>query len=326
MKIFRNQKGVSIAIFAISATVLIGMAALGVDVGMIVTARNQLQSVVDGSALAAATGLQVSQNEAISRGISIAQANSMLEESVNLAPNNFNFIGIDQVQVSSTRPVNLFFSQFFGLDQTQVTASATAQMGNRDIVLIFDRSGSMDDDTVNPKDPQPISDTQNAALFFVKRIKNNTYVDDQLGLVSYSTDAALEVKLGHDYRAMRRKIKAFTANGWTNVGDAIKIANEELVNSNRGRVFKYEILLSDGIANRPLGVGDPKKYALAQADGAKLNGIKIFTISLGANADQNLMQQIADKTDAEHYYSPTTKELRAIFDEIAKKIPARLIG
>ena len=111
MKIIRNQKGFSIAIFAIAATVLIGMAALGVDVGMIVTAKNQLQSVVDGSALAAATGLQVSRSEAISRGTSIAQSNEVLEASFNLAPEDFTFIGIDQVQVSATRPVNLFFSQ-----------------------------------------------------------------------------------------------------------------------------------------------------------------------------------------------------------------------
>lgn len=328
-KLFRDQNGANLAIFAISLTVAVGMAALSIDVGMMLTAKNQLQSSIDAAALAAASGLQVSQNEAMARAMIVTQQDTLIDQPLELEEEDFSFIGIDKVQVSVTRPVNLVFSQLFGLQNLQVSASATAEMGARDIMLAFDRSGSMDDDTRDPRVPQPITDTKEAAKFFVNKIRDNEYTVDQLGLISYSTDALLDVNLGRSFSRIRQKINRFQADGYTNIGEALNIANQELLNSER-RTFKYVILLSDGMANRP-GRGTPTnptaiQYAKEKADFAADNNIKIYTISLGNRTDRNLMEYIANKTGGQHYYSPTTAELQAIFDDIATKIPARLIS
>jgi Flp pilus assembly protein TadG len=332
----KNQKGAGIAIFAFASSVIIGMAAFAVDVGVLMTAKNQLQSGIDASVLAAASGLQVGQFEAINRGIQISQQDTLIDEALDLEQSDFTFIDRNKVNVTTTKTINLFFSQLFGIANVPITASATAVLGNRDIMLIFDRSGSMDDDTPRRKKnrpippPQPITDTMEAADFFVDRIYDNTISIDELGLVSYSTDARLDEPVGRNFNDIRRKILDFKANGYTNIGGAIHVANTELLGRARSHTQKILILLSDGMANRP-GWGSPTnrtaiRYAKEKADFASANRIKIYTISLGHNTDKNLMDYIADKTGGHHYNSPTTAELRSIFDEIAKRIPAMLIS
>ena len=352
-----NQKGSGIAMFAISLTVVVGMAAFAVDVGVMMTARNQLQTGVDASTLAAATGLQVSESEAISRGISISHQDTLIDKTLDLEEEEFSFIDNDKVHVAATRNIDLYFSQFFGLQKIPIHVEATALLGNRDIMLIIDRSGSMDDDTPtqqiiqNPtkdkkdkKDkksdsqtspqivmaPQPITDTMEAAIFFVDRISANTFTQDEVGLISYSTEARLDEPLGRNFGIIRDKILDFEADGWTNIGGAIHTANEQLLSQSRMHTSRVQILLSDGMTNRP-GTGSPTNrtainYAKEKADFAAANKIKIYTISLGRNTDRDLMDYIAEKTGGYHFYSPTTAELQQIFDEIASRVPAILIS
>jgi Flp pilus assembly protein TadG len=49
----KDQSGATAILFAITLPVLIGFVALAVDVGYVMTTRNELQNVADGSALAA---------------------------------------------------------------------------------------------------------------------------------------------------------------------------------------------------------------------------------------------------------------------------------
>lgn len=57
LKIYENQKGAAIIIVAILLPVLIGFAALAVDVGYMYATRNELQNAADAAALAGATQL-----------------------------------------------------------------------------------------------------------------------------------------------------------------------------------------------------------------------------------------------------------------------------
>lgn len=317
-------------IIAFSMTAILAMAAIGNDVGLIVTARNQLQSAVDASALAATSGLTVSQSEAMSRGIRISANNTIIQQPLNLQGGEITFLDSRTVRVTVTRTVNLFFSRFFGLNTTQIQMTATATIGNRDVMLLFDRSGSMDDDTVDPNVPQPITDTQNAAIYFVNKIQGNSSALDRVGLVSYSTNATLDRGLTSNFGAIINTIQSYEADGFTNIGGAIRSARRHQVSRQRSRTYKVQILLSDGMANRP-GSGMPtnptaRRYALKQARRAADKGVKIFTISLGNQTDQALMNQIANITGGRHFYAPTTADLDAIFDKIAEWIPVVLIS
>ena len=61
--LFRNKEGNVMVIVAAAMVVVLGMAAVGIDVGYIFTAKNQLQTAVDASALAGASGLLYNQAE-----------------------------------------------------------------------------------------------------------------------------------------------------------------------------------------------------------------------------------------------------------------------
>lgn len=329
-KFMKSQKGNILVLSVLSTMVLMAFASMAVDVGCILTAKNQLQVGVDASALAAATGLVVNQSEATLRGIHVSNSNLILEQPLELQSNEIVFLDQKTVQISARRPVNLFFARVFGLNATEVTAAATAELGNRDIMLIFDRSGSMDDDTQDPDIPQPITDTKIASNYFIDLTQNNPFVYDRIGLVSYSTYVQLTLPLGRDFNQMKNTIQSYNADGFTNIGGAIECANNHLIQNSQSKTFKTQILLSDGMANRP-GSGLPTnptaiQYALTHAQIAANNSIKIYTISLGNNTDWDLMEQIAAMTNGKHYHAPTPADLDAIFNEIAGRIPTILIG
>jgi Mg-chelatase subunit ChlD len=95
--------------------------------------------------------------------------------------------------------------------------------------------------------------------------------------------------------------------------------------------YKVIVLMTDGKANMPSG-RNPETYALQQAQLAADAGIKILTISLGADADKSLMDQIAQTTDGIHFNIPGgqtvaeyTADLKGVFAQIAKERPLKLV-
>ena len=81
--------------------------------------------------------------------------------------------------------------------------------------------------------------------------------------------------------------------------------------------------MSDGQANKPNGNGPG--YALDMASYASGLDIKVYTISLGTGADEDLMQQIADNTGGEHFQATglsgnLSADLTNAFEKIADAI------
>ena len=181
---------------------------------------------------------------------------------------------------------------------------------NLDTMIVMDVSGSMGYDS-----PTRLSGAKNAANGFVEKLGS----DDKSALVSFSTSANLEKPFSNLHTATQAAINNLSALGSTNIGDGIAFANSEF--SNNG-ALKIEILLTDGRANKPNGVGygeDARDvaYAKEKAAEAALMGIKIFTIGLGSNINGRMLYSIADTTDGEYYYAPTADDLEEIFDDIA---------
>jgi hypothetical protein len=129
-RIFKEQKGNTFVLVALALSVLMGFAALSIDVGMMLTARNQLQSAVDAAALAGASGLIVSQQEATSRAITFAGQNDCINQPVIITAANVSFPTADRIRVQANRLVNLFFSNVLGMATADIAAVAVAELGN----------------------------------------------------------------------------------------------------------------------------------------------------------------------------------------------------
>ena len=183
---------------------------------------------------------------------------------------------------------------------------------------------------------QPIGAVKDATAIFMQYIQE-VDTDDRVALVlynSYSQEALVEHSLTEDFVAVSNTVEHRQAGHYdvyTNIGDGIRYARQELDTNGRMGEFKMIVLMTDGIANRPSG-NNAAKYAKDQANLCEAEGYPIITISLGSAADTTLMQSIADRTDGHHFKIPGKEtvvdhrdDLLQVFRRIADSRPLMLV-
>jgi len=189
---------------------------------------------------------------------------------------------------------------------------------NLDIVLVMDRSGSMDDPPRTTYDK--IYYAKQAARNFVDRLNSSIH---RVGLVSFSTTSTFDLNLTSNYISVKNKINATIADGFTNMEGGIHKAYLQFQNHSRTWVM---ILLSDGMANwwdnktgNDLDYITGARKAFEQALIAQSMKIKIYTIGLGAKNDINETNLKQIQTEG-YYYAPSGSDLDAIYQAIAEDI------
>ncbi len=171
-----------------------------------------------------------------------------------------------------------------------------------DVVLVMDRSGSMAG--------QQLADAKAAAKTFVDQLDS---FNDRSGLVSFSTTATLNQNLTFNKNSVKASIDSLSASGFTAIGDGIQNATNHLVWVGRGSTKWSQVLLSDGQNNR--GVNP-----ITAANNARDEGIIIYTIGLGSDADNTTLSNIANITGGKYFFAPTGSDLNKIYLEIAKEL------
>lgn len=184
---------------------------------------------------------------------------------------------------------------------------------------------------------QPVTAVKNAVTVLLDYLRQ-VQTKDRVALVSYTAadgTAKIESSLTNDFTVIQTKCNQMQAghyDEYTNIGAGILKARQELNNNGREGTFKFIVLLTDGIANRPTNASVAKNYTLQQANAAKADGYPILTISLGAEADVNLMQQVANITGGVHFNVPGgqsvsayTEDLMDVFSQVAAHRPLKLV-
>ena len=188
---------------------------------------------------------------------------------------------------------------------------------------------------------EPITAIKDAVSLFLTYIRERP-TDDRIGLASYTyTDGegTVEVPLTDDLASVEtasRQRQAAHYHTYTNIGGGIAAACGELQARARTGTMKLIVLLSDGQANWYNGRYDlaaARQDALDQARLAAGAHIPILTISLGADADPDLMQQIADVTGGMHFVVPGggsvddyREQLYSVFAQVAAYWPLKLVN
>lgn len=124
-----EEKGSILVITSITLIVIMLVAALAIDVGCMLTARNQLQAAVDASALAGASGLTVNRTEALHRAIMFGESNRCINQNVKINAADISFPSTKHVQVQGHHNINLFFAPLVGINVVQISTTATAELG-----------------------------------------------------------------------------------------------------------------------------------------------------------------------------------------------------
>lgn len=213
------------------------------------------------------------------------------------------------------------------------TGEPTVNRNPIDLMIVFDRSGSMDDAGGNPV--EPISSAKTAAKSLVDELDVSI---DRAGLVSFSSSATENRSLLSTFAQVKTSIDGLTASGNTNIGDGVFDAQAEFAQNGRGApAVRVMVVLSDGVANRAQNGTDCATTptapttctidAVNQATTAKAAGTVVYTIGLNlinlAPATQTVarstLQAMASSTD-KYFEAPTIAELQGVFDAIATSI------
>jgi Flp pilus assembly protein TadG len=162
--------------------------------------------------------------------------------------------------------------------------------------------------------------------------------DDQVGLSVYSTSSGAILESGlstniANINTITQHRQAGHYDPFTNIGMGMQIARHELENNSRPRAYRLMVVMTDGVVNRPSDATTGKNLVLSEATAAANSKIKILTISMGALADANLMQQVADATGGQNFVVPgganfATYEAQLLdaFRAIAVSRPLKLVS
>ena len=158
-----------------------------------------------------------------------------------------------------------------------------------DLVIVLDRSGSMEG--------QKLNDARQAVI----RLLDQLGPDDRLGLVTYSNSVQTQSGLVSMNEANRRRLTSAVehlhAGGGTNLGGGLKRGMAVLMQAPSDLRQRKVILISDGLANQ--GVTDPNALG-RMASAAVENHFSISTVGVGLEFNEMLMTAIADQ-GAGHY-------------------------
>lgn len=229
---------------------------------------------------------------------------------------------VDNIDRDEDRTVAFTWPQAFRVKTTQCKQPS-------DVMMVLDRSGSMNDDNEDP--PQPLTNVKEAARSFLGMLSNK----DKVGIVSFATDATAEQQLESATSTIRDaiggiEIKKPEHEQHTNIAAGIEKAHNELTSDRHADdAHGAIVLLTDGIASRPqkAGVeGYAKRMATSTANAVRADDLDLFVIGLGDGAEGTFLEKLA-KNENRYFFAPGTKDLNSIYQDIATAIckqgPAR---
>lgn len=343
LRAYRNhrvgrRRGAIVVLAAVVLVAMVALVAVAVDIGFMLTVRTDMQAAADAGALAGVGELPNGRAAAKTAAESYVKWNVTANPSVNASdlattvefghwtPANRSFAK-NQAPLNAVRVVAdrsnapHFFANALGHKTFNMRASAIATYQPRDIMLVLDYSGSMNWHN-------KIGALKDAVDVFVSVLQQSK-ANDRVGFSVYSTTGSLAEPLTFNLTALQAEVRRRSAGGWTNMGEGMEKGRIELTNNARRGTKKLMVVMTDGMANRPLN-RDPFQYVRDEANTAARAGIPIVAISFSQNSDRRIMAEIASITQGVHYHidgsvSQQERELKRVFREVAAKRPLLLV-
>lgn len=198
-----------------------------------------------------------------------------------------------------------------------------------DIVMAIDVSGSM---LAKDLKPNRMEALKKVAASFVDERPN-----DRIGLVVYASEAYTKTPVTSDKVIIQQAIESIKYDNVLQDGTGIGMGLATAVNRLKESKAKSKviILLTDGVNNA--GFIEPE----TASDIAKQYGIKVYTVGIGTNGmaefpyaiapngqflfrmmqveiDEQLMKNIARKTEGKYFRATSNSKLEAIYEAINK--------
>jgi Ca-activated chloride channel homolog len=190
---------------------------------------------------------------------------------------------------------------YAGFDLTTAAISTAGPRAPINLAIVIDRSGSMSGDR--------IEHAKRAAIGIVDRLG----AGDRVALVQYDDSAQVVVSSIPTDRAgkdrLRGAIREMTLGGSTNLHGGMVLGRDEVQRTLAPGQVSRIILLSDGRANA--GVVDPSQIA-DTARAAADKGVRITSVGLGLDYNEDLMEAIAEAGRGNYYFVKEASDLQKV--------------
>jgi Ca-activated chloride channel family protein len=199
------------------------------------------------------------------------------------------------------------------------------------VVLTLDTSGSM---VATDVTPNRLAAAQEAARNFVQALPKGI----QVGLVSFSTGAAVDVAPTSDRASLLAAINGLQAGGGTATAAAINLSLQTIKSVPVAKGNKQApgtiVLMSDGSPTIGENGISPIASATSEASAAKAAGVKVNTIAFGTPngtvtiqgetipvpADPATMAQIASSSGGRTFSAQSASQLKSVYNEIGRAV------
>jgi Flp pilus assembly protein TadG len=254
----RGQRGATLVLFTMLVLlVVVPLVGLAIDGAVVFWAKAKLSAAVDAAALAAGRSINMQQSTAANRQPVINVANQWFAANFpsgwmgtivqggapTVVPTQTSY-STQQVNVSATATVPLYFMRVAGFASVNISAAAQSSRRNTYVVLVLDRSGSMGSSGTNAC-PTMQSDSINFVNMFTENF-------DTLALVTYSTSAGPNTDFGPSQTfksGMATAINSLHCTGGTNMGQALHMAYNSIKSNGLAAGLNVIVLFTDGQPN-----------------------------------------------------------------------------
>ena len=204
-----DESGMSYVFIGMGMMAFLSASMLAIDVGMLMTSRNQAQNAADAGALAGATALVFNDwddrspsGPAVTHAISAAQDNNVMGEQASVRVSDVEFPldptgQANRVKVTVHRtlerdnPVSTLIARFFGTETADIAATATAEASNANAMTCVKPFTIPDKWIENQTAPWDGNDTYDAYDNKGNPLPNaDVYIPaDQAGYTGYNQEA-----------------------------------------------------------------------------------------------------------------------------------------
>jgi len=185
-----------------------------------------------------------------------------------------------------------------GEEVTPTPTPTPEACGQADVMLVLDRSGSIDSTELGL--------LKTAAKDFIDALGLST-LGIHAGFTSFATTGSLDHHLSDNSGTIKTAIDALVSTGFTNLKEGLDLSAGEHANPGDGDDRDDStspdkvIVITDGHPNRPLPSSTADDVAKTSADAYRAAGAEIFVVGVGSDVNQAYLETIAD--NAAHYFS-----------------------